>query len=331
MTKKHTLIRDCIICGSTNSSPVFTYTFDFLTGVRSHPPEDLLSRGWDQERTQTIVRCSKCGCHYVRDIFTEYQGGAKQDRDSLPPLTTAQVVESQATRDAQFCPQHSVYLRQTAAMMADLMCCAREQSTQGLKVMDFGAGGSPLSQLARILGASVSVAYDPSYRHGYQEVFNKSNFRDIVACRDTGELRDLGPFNLVTCQGVIEHVVDPKAELKLMYEVMESKGLLYINNPNMDLGRDLNALKAAEKIVKKDRLSHYHPKHYNYMTQNEFLELISEVGFKLTPMVCYLAMPPMGPGFIKQNIVQSVKRSVRYLQNMCGIPYHRETFVLQKP
>ena len=54
---------------------------------------------------------------------------------------------------------------------------------------------------------------------------------------------------------------------------MATSGLLYINNPKMDLDSEADALKIAKKITKKDKLSYYHPGHLNYMTATHFLRI----------------------------------------------------------
>ena len=50
---------------------------------------------------------------------------------------------------------------------------------------------------------------------------------------------------------MIEHVTNPRAVMEFIHNVVSADGLVYINNPIMDLDREIGALKSAKKSQKK--------------------------------------------------------------------------------
>jgi 2-polyprenyl-3-methyl-5-hydroxy-6-metoxy-1,4-benzoquinol methylase len=301
---------------------------DFLVRVRGHDEARLRQQGWNEKTTSTIVKCQACGCNFVRDIpkrlreFEKQRMAQAQTRDAIDQRIA--VVRS-----------HDTYKRYGAIdnkniIVRNLIMLASARQQRDLRFLDFGAGGGEQSNMARVCGVRDVVAYDPNYVVNIQDHFAATNFPGIRCVRNREELADLGPFDAAVFQSAIEHVADPRFELRSIFELLSPGGLLYVNNPVMDLDREIDALKSATRIVKGDRISYYHPGHYNYMMPRQLERLLKEVGFRILPIVHYPPVP-LGPGLLRRSLLRNTKSAVRWLQNALGLPYDRHVYFVEKP
>jgi len=323
-----TIVRDCILCGASAHEPVFVYTFDFLVNVRGQSAEKLRRTGWTEDVTSTIVRCEACGCHYVRDVrLPSSQYAAARSEWSESDEAIAEFAKEMLAQDT-----FKSYPNRDAEnwTVRTLVMLAAKAQQRDIRFLDFGAGGGQASSMARACGVRDVVAYDPFFVSAAQKRYDAANFAGILCVRDKPTLMTLGPFDAAIFQSAVEHVADPRGELATIFELLSPGGYLYVNNPVMDLNKKIGALRAARKIVKRDRISHYHPGHLNYLLPNEFAALLREVGFRITPMVLYPPVP-MAPGFLGARLKQNAKSAVRWLQNTLGLPYTRYAYVVQKP
>ena len=88
-------------------------------------------------------------------------------------------------------------------------------------------------------------------------------------------------------------------------------------------------LQRLSKIAKRDRISYYHPSHYNYMMPRHFETLFNEVGFKVLPLGWYPPVPWVS-GLLGRAMVREIKSSVRWMQNVLGLPYARHVYFVEK-
>jgi 2-polyprenyl-3-methyl-5-hydroxy-6-metoxy-1,4-benzoquinol methylase len=322
------IIRACIICGSDANEPVFDYAFDFLINVRGHDEADMRQLGWDEQATSTIVKCRDCGCNFVRDILQRpRQYDDRKTKNARSQEAIEQRIATVRSRD--------VYKRYEAmdnknAIVRNLVQIAAARQQRDIRFLDFGAGGGEQSNMARICGVRDVIAYDPNYVANIQEHYAATNFPGITCVRNREDLSDLGPFDAAVFQSAIEHVIDPRSELRAIYDLLCPGGILYVNNPVMNLDREVGALKSAAKIEKRNKLSYYHPGHYNYMMPRHFERLLTEVGFRTLPMVHYPAVP-LGPGMFRKSLTRNLKAGTRWLQNALGLPYERYVYFVEKP
>ena len=324
----HSVIRTCIICGVDDAEDMFTFTRDFLVNIRDHNPVTLTDKGWTDDVTSTIVKCRKCSSIYIRDLHVSSEEyWEKRNKDS----ESAESLEARRNRIAS---------KETFRQYADLdaqnwtvrnvIQLSAEGKNRDIKFLDYGAGGAETSNMARGCGVHHVVAYDPHYAENIQEIHNKTNFPGILSIRDEEQLAELGPFDAVVFQSAIEHVTNPLGELKTIFSLMAPGGYFYVNNPVMDLNKELGQLKAAKKIVKKDRISYYHPDHLNYLTARQFEDLLKSVGFKVTARTHY---PPvlLSKKTLRKFVFRQLKVAIRTTQNLLGLPYDRQYFIVQKP
>jgi 2-polyprenyl-3-methyl-5-hydroxy-6-metoxy-1,4-benzoquinol methylase len=322
------VIRNCVVCGSESYTDKFSFTFDFLTKIRGHDGGNLRLRGWSEDVTSTIVKCSHCGCNYIRDVVLtvpEYRTAQSEHTRTLEGIEK----RKQGASDKRVF-QNYASLDRDNWVVRYLLILAAQRQQRDIRFLDFGAGEGRACNMARVSGIKDVVAYDPFNVENIQDIFDVVNFPGIKCVRSREELTALGPFDAVVFQSAIEHVLDPRGEMQLIFDLMSRGGYLYVNNPVMDLDKELDQLRNAKKIVKKDRISHYHIDHYNYMMPRHFSQIIKDVGFKITPLVHYPPVP-LAKGMLGQYLLRNAKYAIRSLQNILGIPYKRNFYILRKP
>ena len=300
---------------------MFKYTYEFLTKVRSHKAESLLNqKGWAKDVTSTIVKCRKCGCNYIRDVVP-----LSKERT---PYKKERFMETQLKLDTF----RKYKLRDDLNwIVRNLIVLASKNNKRDIKFLDFGSGGATACNFARAYGIRDVVAYDPNYIGDFEENLNLINYPGIVYINSKNKLLEFGEFDVVIFKSAIEHVLDPRHELAIVYKIMSKGAYLYINNPIMDLDREIHELTEANKIIKKDKLSYYHPGHLNYMKPKMFSRMIRETGFEIKPMVFIYPPVPFERDNIKSYLISKIKHSIRYVQTIFGIMKSRYVFIVQKP
>lgn len=319
------LIRHCILCGADDAAPLFTYTFTFLTEVLGMAPAAAREKGWTETTDSTIVQCRGCDCIYVRDAVLEPM------HDGPAAAGPADDVE----RRVAAARSHDTYRfyrsdDEEAWIVRNLVYLAAQRQRRDIRFLDFGAGRANACSVARVLGVRDVFAYDPFYVDYIQEVLDRANAPGITALRTRDEVRANAPYDAVVFQSSVEHVADPRHELRSIWEAMAPGGYFYVNNPFMDLRHELGALRAARKITKKDRISHYHPWHLNYLTPRQFRRLLEDCGFRVTSLTLYPPVPPLA-GHWRGYLRRALKTGVRVAQNLLNLPYDRYVFVVEKP
>lgn len=318
------LIRSCIVCDRDDATPVFTFTLDFMKNVCGKSDESLANDDWESDTESTIVRCNHCGCNYIRDAI-KYIDDVGAD-DVHDPKVAAEMADYLVARDAR---KNYRNFDDLNWIVRSLIYLAKDGHTDSIRYMDFGAGGGVSCNTARAFGVREVVAYDrySSLRQGW---YDRHAIPGIRFTRELPELAEMGPFHAVVCQSVIEHVLDPRGEVQAIFDVMASGGYVYINNPCMPLDKEIGALKSATSIIKRDAISCYQPRHFNYMMPHHFKRMLKEVGFEVTPLVHYPPVP-WRRGFYRRKILRDAKWLLRSAQNWLGLPYHRHFFIARKP
>lgn len=315
------IIRDCVLCGADDAETRFTFTRDFLIEVRDHSPAYLDRIGWDDGTTSSIVRCRRCGAHYVRDVVPAFE----QATADLEPSEEAVREQRRRVESHRNFEAYDELFWKVRSLLHRLV----HRQGRDLRVLDFGAGSGRACNMARALGVRDVVAYDPYGAYG-EEAYRRINFPGILFTRDADALADQAPFDLVVCQTVIEHVLDPQAELDRIHDVMAPGGYLYINNPTCTIEAEIEELGRATRIRKEDPISHYHPGHLNYLDPRQFGRLLDSTDFDVTPLAPY-APAPLLDGSLRRHVTQRLKVAVRTLQNLLHLPYDRYVYIARRP
>ena len=119
---------------------------------------------------------------------------------------------------------------------------------------------------------------------------------------------------------------DPKKDISRIYDNMATGGHFYINQPFMNLPKEIKALKQAQKIVKKMPISHYHPGHVNYLTNLQFRLFLENFGFK----ILNIGKNPLVQ--CKKDLVSQLKKAISpFLPLLIAIGIYRPwQFILKK-
>lgn len=322
------LIRDCIFCGHDDCDDIFTFTHDFLVKVRGQNPEAISQKGWVDGKTSTIVKCRRCGTNYVRDILLPPDDFKSKKNDYSE--SSKAFVERKKSVAVQQTFKHYRAIDENNWLTRSLILLAADHFKRDVRFLDFGAGGGDISNAARLCGVREVVAYDPFYADNIQAHFDTVNFPGIHCINAKEDLTKMTPFDVVVFQSAIEHVSDPIGELRTIHSMMSKGGYLYINNPVMNIDRELESLKKAPKIVKSDRISYYHPSHVNYLMPKTFARMLKDTGFEITPILFYPPLP-FTWNFLGRHWKQKMKFVIRTIQCALGLPFDRHVYVLRKP
>lgn len=287
------ITRNCIACNSDNYEVLFTYTYDFLVNVREVPAQWLEKIGWDKDIKSTIVECKKCGTKYVRNAFPNWEEQQEEKNEE-------EIKQSWINHDS-----YKKYFWRTYEMwvLHNLITLATKKFSRNVKLLDYGAGHGSWCNLARAMGVNEVLAYEPFHPY-HPDNYKTYNFPGIVASRSWEEIEKHAPFDMVVCNGAFEHFLNPKEDINRIKENMTQGGYFYINNPVMDLNKELNPLKNADKIVKKMKISHYHPGHLNYLTPKQFNKFIKSFNFKAIKVQPNPMTPPVS---LKGNLKRKIK------------------------
>jgi 2-polyprenyl-3-methyl-5-hydroxy-6-metoxy-1,4-benzoquinol methylase len=322
------VIRDCILCGSSEYDELFSYTLDFLVSVRGQDEATQRQKGWSDDTTSTIVRCRRCDCRYIRDVLLPSRDFlSASSKHAKTPKSFEERTRHRAKKETFKQYGHFDYENHVVRSLILISALERESD---VRFLDFGAGGGDTSNMARACGVNHVVAYDPYWVENIQEHFDHENFSGIQCVRSRDDLHVLGPFDVAVFQSAIEHVLDPRGELQAIFNLLAPGGYLYVNNPVMNIVGELNQLRSAETIKKRDRISYYHPGHLNYMLPKHFERILREVGFEIKPWAFYPPVPFVR-GLATRSLLPKLKTLVRTAQNILGAPYSRHVYVVRKP
>ena len=322
MSDNGKVIRKCIICGKDDYENVFTFTYEYLTNTYKNVSSGYVDEiGWMPDTTSSIVRCRKCGSIYTRDVFVGYErakGNNPLEEDVRASKTgyTIQMAECVGIL-------HSIlFLIQNSSFQQ------MRNSQKYIKFLDFGSGSGAISNLACAMGVRDVYALDP-YTIYQKTFYEKYNFPGIVFSRDKEEIFKYAPFDVVVSSSVFEHLFDPMNELISIYDNMSKGSFFYITNPFMDIDREINQLRNAKAIYKKDIICHYHPGHINYLKPKQFKNLVENIGFEV---LSFSVKPhvPLTKHSIKQHLYHNSVRFAKTAFNLLGVPYNRQAFIVRK-
>jgi len=149
-----------------------------------------------------------------------------------------------------------------------LACLARllEDQTDGVKALDFGAGFGQTSKLMSAQNIDV-IAFETS-------ALRQQQLQDMsikVAC-STDEMISAGPYDVVICDNVLEHVANPKECLKLFRSVMQPNAVLFISVPSYEPSQ-------ITSLVQQRDMSLNPWEHLNYFSLAHLDKISLDCGF----------------------------------------------------
>lgn len=146
--------------------------------------------------------------------------------------------------------------------------------TRPLRLLDFGCGYGALTQMLR--GRDIDVyGYEPSAERGA-----RASECQLTVLGSLDEVAEMGPFDLVVCTEVLEHVPDPRGVLKFIRTHMRSCALLAITVPQCEsafIGDSISAF-LRDRLLPRV----INPwEHLNYFPTQSLRALLLEEGFRV--------------------------------------------------
>ena len=176
-------------------------------------------------RHYRLRRCRSCGFAFVGDPWLDmaaiYDEAYYRGRGADPLVDYVAETEH---------PETTVRVhewRGIQSRVASLFPLGAETSW-----LDFGCGAGGLVQFLRGSGVPGAVGYEPGWAAAWLRE------RSIPALTDGDLDESAGRFDVVTAIEVIEHAVDPVAELRRIRAVMRPGGLLFLTTGNAAPYRD---------------------------------------------------------------------------------------------
>jgi SAM-dependent methyltransferase len=158
--------------------------------------------------------------------------------------------------------------------LSALLALSSEQKQ--ITALDFGCG---LGITARLLHTCKieTVGYDPSPSRS-----RSAEESGYTLVRSEKDLISRGPFDLIICDNVLEHVPLPSETIRLFSSLSSEGSLLYISVPDFEeeiLNREINIAKRGLPISMS-----FNPwEHLNYFDSKSLDRLVESSGFKRIP------------------------------------------------
>lgn len=209
-----------------------------------------------------IVKCTNCGLVYVNPIPMEVD------------YNDSYFLSSNAAKRG--CNN---YIREKNSRIVDFRKRLNkvQDMVQGGKLLEIGCAAGFFLELAASEGFDV-VGTDVSE-------FTSAYAREKLGLNVlTGNLRDknfpAGSFDVVVMWHVIEHLMDPTAELLEINRIMKEGGLLFVECPNV---ASLNH-RLVSRITRNFDVAFKLPEHIYYFSPNTLQTLFRKTGFQIIKM-----------------------------------------------
>ncbi|MAD56971.1 MAG: hypothetical protein CMK44_00170 [Porticoccus sp.] len=317
MSKIHK--RNCILCGEDNTSKIFNFTYSFLKNVRKSNPEKKY--GWDETTNNWIVECKNCKCTYVNEIIK----GNSQD-------TASEKIDNQQFKvelNEFYNPSNLVNnlhdLNYNESILINILNNLKKK--KDITLLDYGSGNAEFSMFKKKFHLKEIISYDPLYPKNINEIFQTLSI-ESKATNTLDNIINIKKFDIIICQSVIEHVTNPDLEISNMKKLLNDGGIIYINNPYMNIKKDLNKLKNAKTVKKSDSISCYHVDHVNYMMPNIFLKLCKKNNLDILNFWQKFYSTNKKPSLNKLFKINTFSL-VHYILNSFKIYYKKQHFFLK--
>lgn len=249
--------------------------------------------------TYTMVRCPSCGAYYLSPHPSEAQ------------LARAYSDSYYGEKETKFNPVYEKamdFFRGGRARLA-----TRYLPTQG-KLLDIGCGNG---------GFLMSVAKRGNYNVYGLEMPGNSALRAAKHPEIALKVGELSPqtyapdtFDMITLFHVFEHLANPAEQLEIIQSILKDKGQLIVSFPNIDSNQS--------RKFKGNWLHLDPPRHLQFFTPTDFVELMKKRGFQLIS-ANYSSMEQNPYGLIqsllnswgikRDLLFESMKGNQSYLEN----------------
>lgn len=144
-----------------------------------------------------------------------------------------------------------------------------KKHTQGIRLLEVGAGGGELIAAALELGFEVDAL---EIMEKQAELLSKMLSVQVCAM-DFLDYNTPKKYDIITMGDVVEHVTDPVAAIQKAHSLLEDSGILWVSTPNFESG--------FSRIMKFNDPMWSEPCHISYFSRGGFQKLLHENGFRL--------------------------------------------------
>jgi SAM-dependent methyltransferase len=142
--------------------------------------------------------------------------------------------------------------------------------TRNARVLDIGCGTARKAQRLLIPSCAYYRGVDQGSAIDYcKRVNHAPNAEFVVDDLEAPARRDGGPYDLVICADVIEHLGDPRGLLRYAHDMLASRGTLVISTPERDVMHGRGITRSPN------------PEHVREWNREEFAQLLVSHGFKI--------------------------------------------------
>lgn len=208
------LERVCPSCGSAVCEVILPLRVeDFAPLNPTYVLDEIKAMGFSQAQTFDIVRCRQCGFVYSRPILND---------ELLSHVYTKVISVEKATEYRR----GRVQIWRQLPVLHLLFALGYEQAGANVAFLDFGCGWGEAMQIMRACGAKCfGVEVEPQRL----QLLRQQGF---VVEETLEAVRAWGPFDLVYCNQVLEHVPNPDQTLRQIASAVKSGGYGFFAVPD---------------------------------------------------------------------------------------------------
>lgn len=227
----------------------------------------------DADAGINYVECTECGTFYADSVYpVEETFAALQAeipiRDKYSGASPAELIRANIKR-----------MHTDSALIRMAM---DSTASSNPKVLDYGFGGGWDLSIFRAMGIQNVVGYNirdhmfPAVRHHMQPA--------IQLVSDRKRLDELGPFDAVRCNSVLEHVENPNLVAKDVFDLLRPGGVAHFSAPMVS--RSI-MMKYAKDVKAGKKVKTLHEGHLQIWNRDTlpFSEYIESKGFEIIPLV----------------------------------------------
>lgn len=257
LTDTRFAVRCCPFCGESRPQILFDLAAaQFCSANWSYSKDYAELLGISAEAAFPVDRCESCGFIYARFL---------PDPEFLTTVYDRVIVYEKCLEGSENRSSHARRL----AYVATLIGLAPAAEPQ--RALDYGCG---LGVSLRILqAASVeAVGYDPS------PVRNERVGSFGVLVEDEQQIEDHGPFEMIVCDNVLEHLAEPAKTLDLLASVCSPEAVIYVSVPSYE-ARMVEKQLAALNARRAPDMTLNPWEHLNYFTLRHLDRMMQRAGF----------------------------------------------------
>tara|TARA_B110000003_G_scaffold244456_1_gene253570 strand:- start:5655 stop:6416 length:762 start_codon:yes stop_codon:yes gene_type:complete len=172
------------------------------------------------------------------------------------------------------------FIERSDIINSSLTIAANLSKKKNLNVLDFGCGGGHDLLIAKSLRVKKAVGYNFV---SFPFKFVKQNDIDIILTDNFDDVKKNGPYDLVICNSVLEHVYNPNLIMKQIDELIEKDSVVFFYAPCVsDNEMDINAI----KIKKAKKVKTLHPGHVQVWNYNglSLSEYVKSKNYRIIPL-----------------------------------------------